>query len=216
MSTNRPKASGPTIADCNPYMCPTFASLSNQVCSNETLMKSPIPRRSKIARLPAPIRIQVNEFLEESLPACEIIEWLTKQGHPGISEDVISRWRNGGLDVSAERLEHREAKRDDARQYASPDQPFDAAGEEIAALHFYDALNRADSSALAESINKSPKNFMELLKTFTHFSRCRLERDRFREYVRQQRKSERQQKGPQNEAVTQPARDIVMKEVLQP
>jgi len=177
-----------------------------------------ITRRSKIARLPAPVRVQVNEFLEDSLPYYEIIKWLTDQGHPGFTEDNISRWKHTGfLDwfCSAERLQHREAKRDDARQYASPDEPFEAATEEIAALHFYDALNRADSSALADEVNKSPKELVELLKAFTHFNRCRLERERFREYIRQQRRTEGhtlQSKG----GIRDETREAVMMEILQP
>jgi len=157
-------------------------------------------RRSKIAHLPEPIRSHVNELLESQTPYHQICDWLARQGHPGISDDTISRWKNGGfLDwfKAHERLEQIELKRVDASKLVQVGaQEFVDANEDITELAFYDALNRAETDSLAELINTNPKEFIALLKTFTHFRRYRLHRERFREYLRQQRRREEQESKP--------------------
>ena len=39
-------------------------------------------RTGKIARLPAEIREQVNEYISQGWEYSRIIDWLTQQGHP--------------------------------------------------------------------------------------------------------------------------------------
>ncbi len=165
-----------------------------------------IRRRSRIAQLPEAIRNQVNELIESSTPYRQICDFLTQQGHPGFDEDVISRWKNGGfLDwyKAQERLQEMEYKRPDALKLVQSDaRAFIEANEDMTEVLFYDALNRADSAALSEMVNSNPREFIALLKTFTHFRRYRLHRDRFHEYLRQQRRlEERENKLPRTGGV---------------
>lgn len=156
--------------------------------------------RSKVAQLPEPIRRHVNELLEAQTPYHQICDWLARQGHPGFSDDTIGRWKNGGfLDwfKAEQRLEEAELKRADASKLVAVGaREFVDANEDITELVFYDALNRAETDALAELINTNPKEFIALLKTFTHFRRYRLHRERFREYLRQQRRREEMENKP--------------------
>jgi hypothetical protein len=64
-------------------------------------------RTGKIARLPEPIRGELNQYLRNGLTGREIVAWLNQQpavsqvlaerfaGHP-ISEHNVSEWRHGG------------------------------------------------------------------------------------------------------------------------
>ena len=54
-------------------------------------------RTGKVARLPSVIRNEIaNRFMRYE-EYKDIIAWLTSQGHPGIGESNLSRWRKGGF-----------------------------------------------------------------------------------------------------------------------
>jgi hypothetical protein len=65
-------------------------------------------RNSKIARLPAAVRTELNQRLQDGEPPCEILRWLNalppvkkvlKKQFDGqaVTEDNLSKWRHGGF-----------------------------------------------------------------------------------------------------------------------
>lgn len=54
-------------------------------------------RTGKVARLPAAIRREICLRFTRYEEYKDIIAWLASQGHPGISESNLSRWRKGGF-----------------------------------------------------------------------------------------------------------------------
>ena len=54
-------------------------------------------RTGKVARLPGAIRHEISLRFTRCEEYKHIIAWLVSQGHPGISESNLSRWRRGGF-----------------------------------------------------------------------------------------------------------------------
>ena len=54
-------------------------------------------RTGKVARLPSAIRHEICLMFTRYTEYKDIIAWLASQGHPGISESNLSRWRKGGF-----------------------------------------------------------------------------------------------------------------------
>ena len=54
-------------------------------------------RTGKVARLPKAIRHEICLMFTRYTEYKDIIAWLASQGHPGISESNLSRWRKGGF-----------------------------------------------------------------------------------------------------------------------
>ena len=54
-------------------------------------------RTGKVARLPSVIRNEICLRFMRYEEYKDIIAWLASQGHPGISESNLSRWRKGGF-----------------------------------------------------------------------------------------------------------------------
>ena len=65
-----------------------------------------IHRRSKISRLPEPVRTQINEFLDANLEYARILDWLRERGHSGIEHYHLSRWRDTGYQDWLQAQEH--------------------------------------------------------------------------------------------------------------
>lgn len=59
----------------------------------------PAPRRniSKIARLPKPLREHLNKMLDDGHPYSAVVQWLTENSAPDISERNVSDWKNSGF-----------------------------------------------------------------------------------------------------------------------
>ena len=168
--------------------------------------------KGKVARLPAKIRNEVNELLYDTTPYTKIIAWLEEQGHPGFNEMNISRWREGGYQawlVAQERSDHREFIHELAEQTKSNDPTFQDAAIHLAQLQFFEALNRLEGADLAQMVKENRKEFIQLLKTFTHFNRYCLQRDRFRNELVQQDKAEQ----VRNQPSKKPLRTATMEKI---
>jgi hypothetical protein len=159
-------------------------------------MKTP---KGKVARLPANIRNQLNEMLYDGFPAPDLIAWLDQQGHPGFNEMNISRWRERGYQAwlsAQERHDHRDFLHELAQQSQSSDSAFHDAGIHLAQLQFFDALNRLEGADLAQMVKDNRKEFIQLLKTFTHFNRYCLQRDRFRSELQRHQNAQHDRNKP--------------------
>jgi len=169
-------------------------------------------RYGKVARLPGKLRNEVNELLYDGNSYTKIIAWLEEQGHPGFNEMNISRWREGGYQAwlsAQERSDHREFLHELAEQAKSDDATFHDAGIHLAQLQFFEALNRLEGADLAQMVKENRKEFIQLLKTFTHFNRYCLQRDRFRNELQQQDKAEQ----VRNKPVRKPLRTATMEKI---
>jgi hypothetical protein len=164
--------------------------------------------QGKIARLPARLRNQVCQLLHDGAPFSKIIVWLAERGHPGFNPANLSRWKKAGFQdwlKAQERLEERDFKHELARKQAKTNDPtYHDAAVYLAQLQFFEALNRLDGSELSLLVKQNRKEFIQLLKTFTHFNRYCLHREKFRKDVKHQEKAERSQKKPKHEAITDP------------
>ena len=160
---------------------------------------------AKVSRLPAKIRNQVNEMLYDGISYSKIIAWLEEQGHSGFNEMNISRWREGGYQAwlnAQERHDHREFLHELAEQTKSDDSTFQDASIHLAQLQFFEALNSLEGADLAIMVKENRKEFIQLLKTFTHFNRYCLQRQKFRNDLQQQDKAEQQRNQPPKESVS--------------
>ena len=144
-------------------------------------------RQGKIARLPAEVRDHVSQLLHDGKPYRSIVAWLIEQGHPGFTCSNVSRWKLGGYQdwlKAQERLDERDFKHQLAEQHAQAnDSTFHDAGIHLAQLQFFEALHRLDGVELTQLVKKNRKEFIQLLKTFTHFNRYCLQREKFRHDV---------------------------------
>ena len=170
-------------------------------------------RQGKIARLPATVRNEVNEQLRDGHPYHKIISWLLEQGYPDFNEMNLSRWKDGGYQewlVAQERLEQREFKHELAEQHARTSDPtYHDAGVYLAQLQFFEALNRLDGAQLSEMVKDNRKEFIQLLKTFTHFNRYCLQREKFRHELQRQDQAEQSRHKPAHKAITDPTLEII-------
>jgi hypothetical protein len=161
--------------------------------------------KGKVARLPGKVRNQVNDFLYDGYSYTKIIGWLEEQGHPGFNEMNISRWREGGYQAwltAQERHDHREFLHELAEQSKTGDATFQDAAIHLAQLQFFEALNRLEGADLALMVKENRKEFIQLLKTFTHFNRYCLQQEKFRHDVQQEEKAEKDRNKPPKESVT--------------
>lgn len=160
---------------------------------------------AKVSRLPAKIRNQLNEMLYDGISYNQIVAWLAEQGHPAFNKMNISRWRERGYQAwltAQERHDHRDFLHELAEQAKSDDSTFEDAGIHLAQLQFFEALNRLDGADLANLVNENRREFIQLLKTFTHFNRFCLQRKKFSNDLRRQEKAEQQRHQPPKESVT--------------
>jgi hypothetical protein len=161
--------------------------------------------KGKVSRLPAKVRNELNEMLYDGSSYTKIIAWLDEHGYPGFNEMNISRWREGGYQAwlnAQERHDRRDFLRELAEQTKSDDSAFHDASIHLAQLQFFEALNGLEGADLAIMVKENRKEFIQLLKTFTHFNRYCLQRARFKNDVDQQDKTERQRNKPPKESVT--------------
>jgi hypothetical protein len=97
--------SSTTSEAANDTPFPATASMVERIAAmhpSESLMfrRSPRPHPAgKIARLPAVVREQINEWIEDNLSYADIISRLEAQGHPGINKQNLSNWAGSGYEI---------------------------------------------------------------------------------------------------------------------
>ena len=152
-------------------------------------------RIGKIARLPADIREQVNEMLDDGLEYNRIIDWLTEQGHPGIVPKNLSNWKDGGYEDwlnHCQRLAELEVKSGYAIEVAQQADPakFQNATVNLTCLQFFEMLNRFDPLRLAAAVNLRPEKYPALINSLARFTREFVGLKRFHEELTEKAKAE--------------------------
>jgi hypothetical protein len=93
-----PSANPPIQQSANPCQSSNNPSLPSLARRKRARYKHHNHRRTgKVARLPAVIRHEVCLRFMRYEEYKNIIAWLVSQGHPGIRESNLSRWRKGGF-----------------------------------------------------------------------------------------------------------------------
>ena len=152
-------------------------------------------RIGKIARLPADIREQVNEMLNDGLEYNRIIDWLNQQGFPGIAPKNISNWKEGGFQDwlnHCQRLDELELKSEYAVEVAQQADPskFQHATVNLTCLQFFEMLNRFDPIRLAASLEVKPEKYPALINSLARFTREFVGLTRFHEELADKAKAE--------------------------
>ena len=151
-------------------------------------------RISKIGRLSAAVRQEVNQLLYDGKSFRTIITWLTENGHGRFNKANLSRWKDRGYQdwlTAQERLDERQYKLELAQQNAATGDPaFHDAGVNIIAQEFYDAFSRLNFEELTAKARENPDKLIRLLQIFIQFNRYCLHRDKFRNDLTRQQKTD--------------------------
>ena len=145
-------------------------------------------RNGKVARLPAELRDQINQMLDDGIPYKIIIERL---GEPGrhINEDNLSNWRLGGYQdyakaqVINDRARYQtEAAADLIRGEGHLD-PAQAnrVCSEIAALHYMEVLMQHGEQIALDSLKKNPAKMITLCNTLCNMANTGLAYDKIQD-----------------------------------
>jgi len=173
-----------------------------------SLPSRPVTHSGKVAHLPAAIRNHVCQSIYDGVPYKSIIAWLAQNGHPGFHKSNLSRWRQGGYQdwLKAQQwFEHQNFKLSLALQQAKTDDPtFHDAAIYLAQIQFYELLNRLDTAELFKLVNENRNELTQLLKTFTHFNRFCLQRQKFRH---------EQDKTSRGKSARQPVRRLTVEKI---
>ena len=71
-------------------------STTNEILTLDTTVQPTHRRRTgQIARLPKSVRDHLNEMIQDGVPYLDIIQKLGPDGQ-GLTEDMLSKWKNGG------------------------------------------------------------------------------------------------------------------------
>jgi hypothetical protein len=127
-------------------------------------------RNGKVARLPAELREQINQMLDDGVPYKKIIENLGEAGKH-INEDNISNWRLGGFQdyLKAQMINDRarvqmEAAADVARETDRLDlAKLRRTCGEMAMLQYLETIMNHGERLAAESLQKNPAKLITLL-----------------------------------------------------
>ena len=155
-------------------------------------------RIGKIARLPAAIREEVNEFLNDGLEYPRIIDWLLQQGH-SVSPMNLTNWKDGGYQDWLQhriRLDELELKLEYASELAAKADAgkFQQATLNLTCLQFYEMLNRFDPAALSASLHARPEKYPAVINSLARFTREYVGLQRFRVELDDKAKAEAQLK----------------------
>ncbi|MDB6122268.1 MAG: hypothetical protein JWQ71_1261 [Pedosphaera sp.] len=150
-------------------------------------------RTGLIARLPRDIREHLNLELENGLPYSEICLWLAEEGYPGFNKGHISSWYKGGYQDwlrDIQRLEELNERMDYVRRFnfELDGDTFQEASLKVAAIQFFEVLNKLDVNALQEKLAEKPELYLRLINSL-----CRLTKSRREFLAYQQEKKQTEQ-----------------------
>src|SRR5437588_3120274 len=142
-------------------------------------------RRSKIAKLPKPIRHELNLMIESHASARNIIAFLTERGHPDINEVNITDWIHGDHNGSSGYLdwlrEQHQAFSLQARREFASDLIAQADGPQIheatrltAASKLSEVIIGFNIQRLKEALTAKPVAFATLVTALRRLSRDNL------------------------------------------
>ena len=138
-------------------------------------------RNGKVARLPAVLRKQINQMIDDSVPYKAIIEKLGDSGKH-LGEDSLSSWRRGGYQdyLKAQALNERaltqiEAAADVIRESGDLD-PSHAqrACQQFALLQYMDVLLEHGDEIARNSLKENPAKMITLINSICNMSNSSL------------------------------------------
>jgi hypothetical protein len=131
-------------------------------------------RNGKVARLPAALREQINQMLDDGLPYKQIIQRLGPAG-AHLNEDNLSNWRLGGYQdyLKTIALNDRAHLQIESAAQVVADKPsldqrdLEAACRRIAVLHYMNALLRHGNHLAQEALARNPAKIITLMNALT-------------------------------------------------
>ena len=175
-------------------------------------------RIGKIARLPEPIRNQVNEFLDDGVEYQRITDWLAQNGFPGVNHSNISRWNQGGYQDwlrHFDRLDELELKlkwaADITRQ--TQDNQLHQATLALTSLQFFEMLNRFDPDALNRIFEAHPEKYPTLVNSLAKFTREVVSLEKFKADQQERLTREESRKRVNKGGLTAVGRELVRQEL---
>ncbi len=149
-------------------------------------------RTGKIARAPFEVRTQVNRMLRDGMPAVAVMTYLATQGIPGVNEQNVTNWRDGGYqDWLGQqcRLDEMAAKREFAMEIVKQNQgsQLHEATLHLAASQLYEALTDFDIGSLKELLADKPENYANIVNSLAKLSKGALELNKYKDQVREQK-----------------------------
>lgn len=149
----------------------TLTDLTNFTLSRElSACQSKSRRNGKVARLPAAMRDQINQMLDDGVPYQIIIDRL---GDPAkhLNQDNISNWRLGGYQdyLKAQALTDRahaqtQAAADLVRDHHAPDAgQTRAACHQIALLQYFNALWESGDEMTRQALKENPSKIFSII-----------------------------------------------------
>jgi len=151
-------------------------------------------RTGKIASLPKEVRDGVNTRLRDGMKYREIIAWLDSQGHPGINEQNVTAWFQGGHNDwlgEMSRLEDMRWKREFALEVVKQNEgsQLHAASLQLATSQLYEVISEFDTEGLKARLAENPAEFNDVVKSLAALSKGALELEKFQEHVRTQKEA---------------------------
>ena len=151
-------------------------------------------RTGKIASLPKEVRDGVNTRLRDGVKYREIIAWLDSAGHPGINEQNVTAWFQGGhIDWLQDlaRLDDMRWKREFALEVVKQNEgsQLHAASLQLATSQLYEVISEFDTDGLKARLAENPAEFNDVVKSLAALSKGALELEKFQEHVRTQKEA---------------------------
>lgn len=143
-------------------------------------------RTGKIARLPFETRTMVNEQLRDGLPYAQIIAFLAAKNFPGINEQNLTNWKDGGHQdwlKEQERLADMASKREFAMQIVKENDgsTVHEASLHLAASQLYDVLTDFDPSRLKDLLDEKPENYAAIANALAKLSKGNIEVQKYKD-----------------------------------
>jgi len=159
----------------------------HQLVSELRACQSKSRRNGKVARLPAELRNQINQMLDDGIPYKTIIERLGDAARH-INEDNISNWRLGGYQdyLKGQAINERaccqtEAAADLIREQGHLDPAqLRRVCTEIATLHYMETLLQHGEQLAMDSLKKNPAKMITLCNTLCNMANTGLSYDKLR------------------------------------
>lgn len=145
-------------------------------------------RNGKIARLPFIVRTTVNEKLRDGVTYGVIIDDLAAINFPGINEQNITAWMQGGHQdwlKEQERLADMANKREFALQIVRENEgsKLHEANLHLVASQIYETLTEFDLGGLKEGLADKPLEYTNLVNAIAKMSKANVEVQKYKDAV---------------------------------
>lgn len=173
-------------------------------------------RTGKIARAPFEVRTQVNVMLRDGAPAKAVIDHLASAGIPGVNEQNVTNWRDGGYQDwlgQQSRLDEMAAKREFAMEIVKQNQgsQLHEATLHLAASQLYEALTDFDIGSLKELLADKPENYANIVNSLAKLSKGALDIRKYQDAVSQAKTEIQKLRDPKQELSEDDRKAIVNK-----